>query len=501
VILSENGGLAVSASIDLSAVLGDIFIVDGRRVSVEGPTLTVTDPASGQVVGSIPAADGSAVDAAVQAAHRAFATWSRTTPAARSKYLLRLAAWAEEHVDLLARLTTLEQGKPLSEARSEVGQVVKSLRYYAAEAPRLLGETIPTESETLRSTAIRQPIGVAACIVGWNYPLGLMGWKIAPALAAGCTVVAKPSSKTPFGTLALAAAAAEECDFPRGVLNVVTGGGETTGEALVTHPLVRKVSFTGGNEAGLQVLTWAAQGVKRVTLELGGHSPMLVAPDAPLQLAVRDGVKRAFRNAGQLCNSVNRIYVHRSIADEFTDEFVRAAAKLRLGAGLANPEPDMGPLTTREGLDRVALHVEDARQRGGEVVLGGSPPADEELASGLFFAPTVITGATETMLVLNEETFGPVAPISVVDDMDEAIERANGLEYGLVAYLYTTDLRFSTLASERLEFGTVNVNNVGGGDVGYPYAGWKRSGLGVELSRHGMLEYLNVKHIRVEVGY
>jgi succinate-semialdehyde dehydrogenase/glutarate-semialdehyde dehydrogenase len=490
----------MSASLGISEALNNIFIIDGRRVSVVGPSSVVMDPARGKAVGSIPLADSAGVDTAVQAAHRAFATWSKKTPHIRALYLSRLAAWAEEHVDLLARLTTLEQGKPLSEARAEVAQVVKRLRYYAAEAPRLLGETIPTESETLRSSVIHQPLGVAACIVGSNYPLGLMVWKIAPALAAGCTIVAKPSSQTPFGTLALAAAAAEDCGFPPGVLNVVTGGA-ATGEALATHPLVRKVSFTGGNAAGLQVLAWAAQSVKRVTLELGGHSPMLVAPDAPLQLAVKDGVKRAFRNAGQLCNSVNRIYVHRSIADEFTERFVETAAKLRVGFGLAEPEPDMGPLTTRDGLERVTRHVDDARQQGGEVLLGGAPPDDEELASGFFFAPTVISKATETMSVLREETFGPVAPISVVDDMDEAIERANGLEYGLVAYLYTTDLRFSTLASERLEFGTVNVNNVGGGDVGFPYSGWKQSGLGVELSRHGMFEYLNVKHIRVEVGY
>jgi succinate-semialdehyde dehydrogenase / glutarate-semialdehyde dehydrogenase len=493
----------MSVSIDLPPVSPpiDVLLIDGRRVEADGATVTVTNPADGQVVGSIPAADGAAIDAAVQAAHRAFGSWSQLTAGVRAEYLLRLAAWVEEHKDALARLTTLEQGKPLSESRSEAAQVAKSLRYYAAEATRLFGETIPTESGTLRSTVIRQPIGVAVCIVGWNYPLGLMAWKIAPALAAGCTVVAKPSSQTPFGTLALAAAAAEECGFPPGVLNVITGAGGTVGEALVTHPLVRKVSFTGGNEAGLQILQWAAQGVKRVTLELGGHSPMLVAPDAPLELAVRDGVKRAFRNAGQLCNSVNRIYVHRSVADRFTEEFVEAAAKLRVGSGLAEPEPDMGPLTTQDGLDTVARHVEDARRHGGEVVLGGARPADADLAAGFFFEPTVIAGATEEMAVLNEETFGPVAPIAVVDDMDEAVARANRLDYGLVAYVYTKDLRLATLASERLEFGTVNVNNVGGGDVPYPYAGWKHSGLGVELSRHGMLEYLNHKHVRTEIGY
>lgn len=491
----------MSGTIDFAPALDDVMVIDGRRVRGGGRTLTVTNPANGEAVGAVPAADASAVDAAVQAAHRAFGSWSKATPGVRGASLLRLAAWAEAHADVLARLTTLEQGKPLSEALSEVGQVVKSLRYYAAEASRVFGETIPTDSATLRSTVIRQPLGIAACIVGWNYPLGLMVWKVAPALAAGCTVVAKPSSQTPFATLALAAAAAEECDFPPGVFNVVTGSGGSVGEALATHPLVRKLSFTGGNEAGLQVLAWAAQSVKRVTLELGGHSPMLVAPDAPFELAIRDGVKRAFRNAGQLCNSVNRVYVHRSIADRFVEEFAAAAARLRPGFGLAEPEPDLGPLTTREGLERVALHVDDARHLGGEVVQGGAPPDDEELASGLFYAPTVIAGATEEMLVLNEETFGPVAAIAVVDDMDEAIERANRLEYGLVAYLYTTDLRLATSASERLEFGTVNVNNVGGGDVAFPYAGWKRSGLGVELSGHGMLEYLGLKHVRVEIGY
>jgi succinate-semialdehyde dehydrogenase / glutarate-semialdehyde dehydrogenase len=459
----------------------------------------VTDPATGAVIGEATVADEAAVDAAVRSAADAFAPWAALPATARAAHLASIAAWIRQRRDVLATTLTLEQGKPRSEAASEVETAAKAFDYYAAEALRVRGEAIPTASPTLRSITIRQPIGVAAAIGTWNYPVGIMAWKIAPALAAGCTVVAKPAEQTPLTVLAIVAGAVE-AGLPPGVLNSVSGPGATVGSWLASHALVRKISFTGGTATGRRLLHLAADDIKSVTLELGGHSPMIVLEDAPLELAVADGVKRSFRNAGQLCNSVNRVFVHRAVAGEFIGAFTAKAARLSLGHGLADPEPDMGPLTTREGMARVEEHVADARARGADILTGGERAGGDLLDKGLFYQPTVVVGDAELRMA-REETFGPVAPVIVVDDADEAVARANALDAGLVAYLYTKDLRSATLLSERLEFGTVNVNNVGGGEVPFPYAGWKHSGLGVELSREGMEEYLRIKHVRTELGY
>jgi succinate-semialdehyde dehydrogenase / glutarate-semialdehyde dehydrogenase len=482
------------------SLISGSLIIAGRSVP-GAASAEVIDPATGTVIGSAPVSSDGQVDDAVQSAAQAFGPWSALPASKRSAHLAAIATWIRQHAADLATTLTLEQGKPRSEAAGEVDAAAKAFDYYAAEAVRIRGETIPTGSPTLRSIAIRQPIGVAAAIGTWNYPLGIMAWKIAPALAAGCTVVAKAAEQTPLTVLAVVAGAAE-AGLPPGVLNSASGPGAQTGARLASHPLVRKISFTGGTATGRRLLHMAADDIKSVTLELGGHSPMIVLADAPLDLAVADAVKRSFRNAGQLCNSVNRVFVQRSVAEQFTDRVAERAARLTLGHGLADPEPDLGPLTTAIGLARVEAHVADARTRGAEIRTGGGRPADGKLASGLFYQPTVVVvGGGGELLMAREETFGPVVPVIVVEDADEAVARANSLNAGLVSYLYTRDLRSATLLSERLEFGTVNINNVGGGDVPFPYAGWKHSGLGVELSREGMEEYLLVKHVRTELGY
>jgi len=475
------------------------LVIDGALLDGAG-SFQVLNPADGSVVGSAQIADDAAVDAAVEAAQRAFPAWSALPAERRARHLEAMADWLLAHEDELSRLLTLEQGKPRSESKGEVRAAAKAFRWYAAEAVRAYGEIMPTDSPNLRSFVIKQPVGVVACIVTWNYPLGLMSWKVGPALAAGCTVVVKPAGKTPLSTLAIIEGALE-AGLPAGVLNGIAGRGEAVGARLAAHPLVRKISFTGGTETGRALLHLAADTVKRVTLELGGHSPMLVAADAPLDIAVADAAKRSFRNAGQLCNSVNRIYVHETIADEFAARLATAAGKMRLGFGLDEPEPDLGPLSMASGLQRVEEHVEDARAKGGQIIAGGSRPNDERLAHGWFYPPTVVDHATDDMRMVTQETFGPVVPILRVATMDEAIERANSLEFGLVAFVYTKDLKFATRSAERLEFGTVNINNVGGGDVPFPYPGWKQSGLGVELSHHGLEEYLAVKHVRLGIGY
>lgn len=471
-----------------------VVSADGR-----GEESAVLNPADQEVVGHAPVADAQMVDQAVTAAAAAFPAWSALPGSRRARHLSEVAAWIRSNAPRLARSLTLEQGKPLSEAASEVQAAAKAFDYYAAEAVRVYGQTIPTESVTLRSLVIRQPFGVVAAITAWNYPLGLMAWKIAPALAAGCTVVAKPSIQAPLTVLEVVSGAVGT-GLPAGVLNSVNGGGATVGNLLAGHPKVAKITFTGGTETGRHLLRIAAEDIKSVLMELGGHSPMIVAADAPMELAVADGVKRSFRNAGQLCNSVNRIFVVRSVADEFLARFAARASKLTVGPGLDEPEPDVGPLTNADTRDNVERHVADARRRGAEVLVGGARPEDERLSRGFFFLPTVVVGS-EDMAMLNEETFGPVAPIMVVDDLDEAVARANSLQFGLVSYLYTRDLRTAVEVAERLEFGTVNVNNVGGGDVPFPYPGWKHSGLGVELGHQGLEEYLRTKHVRIEIGY
>jgi succinate-semialdehyde dehydrogenase / glutarate-semialdehyde dehydrogenase len=477
-------------------------LIIGRDVIAVGDRTehaAVINPADQSVVGYAPVADAGLVDAAVTSAAAAFPGWSSLPAVQRAGHLSSIAAWIRSNAPRLARGLTLEQGKPLGEAASEVETAAKAFEYYAAEAVRVTGQVIPTESATLRSVVIHQPFGVAAAITTWNYPLGLMAWKIAPALAAGCTVVAKPAEQTPLTVLDVISGAVG-AGLPAGVLNSLNGDGAGTGSWLARHPKVAKISFTGGTQTGRRLLELAAAGLKSVTLELGGHSPMIVAADAPMDLAVADGVKRSFRNAGQLCNSVNRIFVVRSVADEFVTRFAAQAAKLAVGPGLGDPEPDVGPLSTAAALERVERHVADARRRGAEVLVGGARPEDERLCDGFYYLPTVVVGG-EDMVMLREETFGPVAPILVVENLEEAIERANALDFGLVCFLYTRDLRTGIEGAERLEFGTVNVNNVGGGDVRFPYSGWKHSGLGVELGHDGLMEYLRTKNIRIEIGY
>jgi succinate-semialdehyde dehydrogenase / glutarate-semialdehyde dehydrogenase len=474
-------------------VIGDSTLVAGD--AHEG--LAVTNPADQEVIGYAPVADAGLVDKAVGLAAEAFPMWSTTPAPERSRRLGAIATWVRENGDRLARTLTLEQGKPLSEARSEVDAAAQAFDYYAAEAVRVYGEVIPTGSRTLRSVVVRQPIGVVAAITTWNYPLGLMAWKVAPALAAGCTVVAKPAEETPLAVLDMVAGAVAT-GLPSGVLNSVNGEGASVGTWLAGHPQISKVSFTGGTATGKRILELAAKDVKRVTLELGGHSPMIVSADAPIDKAVADAVRRSFRNAGQLCNSVNRIFVERVVLDEFVDKFAAAAEKLVVGAGL--DDPDVGPLSNERGRARVEEHVDDARRRGADVLVGGRRPENPAFSRGFYYLPTVVVGGDDMAMVC-QETFGPVAPVVVVDDLDDAIERANSLEFGLVCYLYTRDLKRGWLGAERLEFGTVNVNNVGGGEVAFPYSGWKQSGLGTELSHQGLEDFLNTKHIRIDVGY
>ncbi len=462
--------------------------VEGRE------KLSVLNPADEEVIGTASMATQAEVDAAVEAAERAFQTWSRTPPAHRAALLRRAAQLVRERLDALARLLTLEQGKPLKDARGEVQASADALEYYAEEARRIFGRIIPTDVPNRRSLVIHQPVGPVAAIGPWNYPVLLLAWKVAPALAAGCTVVVKPPSRTPLA-ISRFLACLVEAGAPNGVVNTVIGPGSTVGAYLVRHPGIRKIAFTGETQTGKEILRMAADGMKRVSLELGGHCPLLVFPDADLEAAARGAVYRAFRNMGQVCNAINRIYVHRQVYEPFLERFVAHTRRLRIGPGLE--DPDLGPMTTQEGLEKTMAHIEDARAKGARVVYGGHRP--DGLPKGYFFTPTVLVDVNHLMRVMREETFGPVAPIMPFEDLEEALHLANDSPYGLVAYAYTRDLRTAFLVAEGLEVGTVGVNNVVGGEVPFPYGGWKESGFGLELSHEGLEEYLLVKHIRIDL--
>ncbi|MFS8664778.1 MAG: NAD-dependent succinate-semialdehyde dehydrogenase [Limnochordales bacterium] len=474
------------------------MLINGQWVAAaDGGQIEVVNPATGEVIGAVPAATAEDVDRAARAAHDAFAGWAGAPPKERARVLREAARLARSRREELGRLLTMEQGKPLKEAIGEIDASADALEYYAEEARRIYGEIYPTDRANRRSLIIKQPVGPVAAIGPWNYPVLLLAWKVAPALAAGCTVVAKPPSITPLAVTAFLACL-EEAGLPPGALNIVMGSGSRVGRAMVQHPLIRKVAMTGQTETGKDIMRMAADGLKRISLELGGQCPLIVAPDADLDQAAYGAAYRAFRNMGQICNAVNRIYVHEAGYEPFVERVVEEARRLRIGNGLEEGV-DLGPLTTEDGRQTCRAHVQDAVEKGAQLVYGGKEPEGEEYARGYFFMPTVLTECHHGMRVMREETFGPVAPIMKVRDLDEAVRLANDSPYGLVAYLYTQDLKTAFEVSERLECGTVGVNNVSGGEVPYPYGGWKESGIGLELSAYGLEEYLLVKHIRMDL--
>ena len=474
------------------------MLIDGHRAETAA-WLDVDNPADRSVIGYVPMAGASEANAALEAASRAFPAWSRTAGSERANLLQKAAALVQDRRETLATLLTLEQGKPLPDARKEIDGAAETLRFFAEEAKRIGGEIAPPNAANARSFVIRQPLGVVAAVVPWNYPVSLLAWKVAPALAAGCTVVAKPPSETPMAALGFVQAI-HDAGLPAGVINAVTGPSAEVGMALVRNPLAQMVTFTGSTATGIDIFREAAPTLKKLNLELGGQTAMLVFADADIDKAIADGVKRSFRNAGQVCNGINRIYVQASIAREFTQRFVQATEKLRVGSGFDDPSPDVGPMLNDAGLERVQAHVDDAISRGATLAIGGEPLAGGVFAAGRFYAPTVLTDTTAEMRVMHEETFGPAVGISTFETVDEAIAAANATPFGLVTYLYANNVNTIFRASEGIESGTVAVNNVAPDSFFAPYGGWKQSGLGVELSTYGLEEFQRIKHIRLELG-
>lgn len=469
------------------------------RPSQPGEWIEVENPVNRTMIGRVPKAGEADARAALEAADRAFPEWAALTPFDRATYLRKAAALVKERRDHLARLLTLEQGKPLRDAEKEIDDAAKTLEFFAEEAPRVRGEVIPNQPASARSLVIKQPIGVAVGISPWNYPVSLLAWKVGPALAAGCTFVGKPSSETPLAAIEFVRCL-HDAGLPPGVVNVVTGPGSTVGKELVENPISKKVAVTGSTATGRSIMASASHHLKKISLELGGHSPLIVCEDANFEKAVAHGVYRGFRNMGQVCNSVNRIFVHRSLYEKYLEAAVRETAKLTIGDGLAEPDVDLGPMLNQAGIDKTVAFIEDAVAKGARLLCGGKKPEGELYANGYFFEPTLLADVTQEMLLMQEEPFGPVIGIAPFDTLDEAIALANGVPYGLVAYAYTECLKTAARLAEELESGTVCINNVTGSSLPAPYSGWKQSGYGVELSHHALDEYLRMKHVRIDLA-
>ncbi|MGM0982377.1 MAG: NAD-dependent succinate-semialdehyde dehydrogenase [Pseudomonadota bacterium] len=453
---------------------------------------TVTNPATGETLAEVPDLGAEDAREAISAAAEAWPAWRRRTAKERA---ILLRAWFDAimaNQEALARLMTLEQGKPLAESRGEVAYGASFVEYYAEEAKRVAGETLPSHGVDKRIMVFREPIGVVAAITPWNFPLAMITRKCAPALAAGCPVVIKPAEATPLTALALVKLA-EEVGFPSGVINVVTASRPAEiGEVLTTDPRVRKISFTGSTPVGKKLLTQCAGTVKKASMELGGNAPFIVFDDADLDAAVEGAVASKYRNSGQTCVCTNRLLVQAGVYEAFLEKLASRVAQLEVGNGL-DAGVAQGPLINQAAVEKVESHIADALEKGGRLVCGGEPHA----LGGTFFQPTIIADVTPGMKVATEETFGPLAPVFRFETEEEAIAMANATEFGLAAYFYARDYRRIWHVMEGLEYGMVAVNEGILSTELAPFGGVKESGLGREGSRHGLDEYTELKYVCV----
>ena len=473
------------------------LLIDGEwRASADGADLPVTNPANGEEIARVSQATTADVGAALEAASRAFPVWASLSARERARIMHGAMDIFRRNLDDAARALTREHGKPLNDSIKECSYSADVIDFYAEEGRRLDGTHFAGDLGPTHSFVLKQPVGVVAAITPWNFPVDLLAWKLGPGLAAGCTFVIKPPSEAPLAAT-LFVKAFVEAGIPPGVVNIVTGPGRTVGAELVTNPLSRKIAFTGSTATGLWIAEQAARQLKAVTLELGGSAPFVVCDDADLDIAVPEALRRAYSHTGQICISVNRIFVQRGVYEEFVAHFTDAASRLRVTAdGLAEPDADMGPMINQAGLKTVRQHVADAVERGAQIATGGKAPDGPQFARGYFFLPTVLTGVEREMRVMREETFGPVAPIARFETLAEGIAMANDTPYGLAAYAYTNDLDRAFYAARHLRAGGVGINVNDITDIRGPFGGMKQSGVGRELGQPGMDSYLEVKHVR-----
>ncbi|MDN3236069.1 NADP-dependent succinate-semialdehyde dehydrogenase [Pseudomonas sp. WAC2] len=464
--------------------------IDGAWMDADGgQTINVGNPATGETLGTVPKMGRAETKRAIEAAERALPAWRDLTAKERSQKLRRWFELMIENQDDLGRLMTLEQGKPLAEAKGEITYAASFIEWFAEEAKRVYGDTIPGHQTDKRIIVIKQPIGVTAAITPWNFPAAMITRKAGPALAAGCTMVIKPASQTPFTALAMAELA-ERAGIPKGVLSVVTGSASEIGAELTSNPTVRKLSFTGSTEIGAKLMEQCSPGIKKVSLELGGNAPFIVFDDADLDAAVQGALISKYRNAGQTCVCVNRIYVQDGVYDAFAEKFKAAVEKLKVGNGLEEGVA-IGPLIDDKAAAKVKEHIEDAVSHGAQVITGGKA----HQLGGSYFEPTIMINVPADAKVSKEETFGPLAPLFRFKTEEEAIARANDTEFGLAAYFYARDLSRVFRVAEALESGMVGINTGLISTEVAPFGGVKSSGLGREGSKYGMEDYLEIKYL------
>ena len=490
----DDSRLAGSSTLRLEdpSLLREQCYVNGAWLDAPGRApIPVHNPATGAALGTVPAFDAAATEKAVAAAHSAFPAWAAKTAKERAVLLRRWNDLIILNAADLAMLMTAEQGKPLAESKGEIAYAASFVEWFAEEAKRVYGDVIPGHQADKRILVLRQPVGVVAAITPWNFPAAMITRKVAPALAAGCTVVCKPATQTPYSALALAELAAR-AGLPAGVLNVITGPAREIGGVLTGDSRVRKLSFTGSTEIGKLLMAQCAKTMKKISLELGGNAPFIVFEDADLDAAVAGAIASKYRNTGQTCVCANRLLVQDGVYEAFTAKLVDSVKKLRVGDGLAG-ETEQGPLIDRAALKKVEEHIADATSKGAKIVAGGRRHA----LGGTFFEPTVLTGATPAMMVAREETFGPVAPLFRFKAEQEAIAMANDTEFGLAAYMYTRDLARSWRVSEALEYGIVGLNTGLISTEVAPFGGVKESGTGREGSKYGLLDYTEIKYVCV----
>jgi succinate-semialdehyde dehydrogenase/glutarate-semialdehyde dehydrogenase len=451
--------------------------------------LKITNPATGQLIGTVPNMGVAEARHTIESAQTAWHQWRIKSATERADLLRRWYGLIKANVDDLARIMTIEQGKPLDESRGEINYAAAFVEWFAEEGKRIYGDTIPASQLDTRIVVTKEPIGVCAAITPWNFPAAMITRKAAPALAAGCVVIVKPASQTPFSALALADLA-ERAGLPAGVFNVITGDAKAIGTELCTHPSVRKISFTGSTEIGRHIMQQSASTLKRISLELGGNAPYIVFDDADIDAAVAGAIACKYRNTGQTCVCANRFLVQKGVYDGFSQKLVAAVKTLQVSDGLSKGS-QQGPMIDMQAVQKVEEHIADARAKGAQLLTGGK----RHQLGGTFFEPTVLGKATVDMQIATEETFGPVAPLFQFADEKEAIEMANATEYGLAAYFYSRDLGRVWRVSEDLEYGIVGINTGIISNPAAPFGGVKQSGIGREGSKYGIDEYIEIKYL------
>lgn len=473
------------------------MLINGKWLdSRKAEYIDVENPATEDKFEKVPVSSETDIAGAIDAASGAFKNWSVLSSEVRGEYLMKASAIVLERQEEIAALMTKEQGKPLNEARGEVQKGAAILRYYAEEGKRVCGRVIPGYDATTTSYVIYQPVGVTAAISPWNYPIELVAWKVGAALAAGCTVVLKPPSKTPLSPVNYLKSLTD-AGLPDGVINIVFGKGSYAGPLLIKNPVVKKVAFTGSTEVGKVILKQCSEYMKKVSLELGGQCPLIVSRNCNLEQAVSGAVRRTFRNMGQICIAINRIYVDRKIYEDFLNAFIEGTKRLTIANGLLKPEADLGPMVSISGVEKAKKHIQDAVDRGAKIACGGDRPPGDEFKKGYFFMPTILYEVNHEMLIMKEETFGPVVGVMPYETIDQAIEYANSTNYGLASYVYTDDVHEADEFAYRLDSGNVAINNPDAGVINAPYGGFKESGMGYEHGPEGLEHYLMAKHIRV----